>query len=45
MRAMIHRGAHFCATEGRDVLLSTGISRANWGSIEQTPYPPDYEQD
>lgn len=45
VRAMIHRGAHFSATEGRDLLLSTGISRNGWGGIEQTPYPPDYEKD
>lgn len=45
VRAMIHRGAHFSATEGNDLLLSTGISREGWGGVAQTPYPVDYEQD
>lgn len=42
IRAMLHRGAHFTATEGRTVNVSRGISRG-WTSIAQTPYPREQE--
>lgn len=45
VRAMIHRGAHFVATKGRDIMISQGCSRENWSAVEQTPYPLDYERD
>lgn len=45
VRAMIHRGAHFAATEGGGVCVSTGITRANWSSLPQAPYPDEQEGD
>lgn len=45
VRAMLHRGAHFVPTEGKNVCLSSGIKREGWSSIAQTPYPPDQERD
>lgn len=45
VRAMIHRGAHFAATEGRTLNVSLGIQRSGWSSIAQAPYPNDYEND
>lgn len=45
VRAMIHRGAHFAATEGRTLNLSIGARRDGWSAIAQSPYPSDYEGD
>lgn len=42
-RAMMHRGAHFAATEGRDLCYSRGISREGWTSIPQEAYPTEQE--
>lgn len=44
VRAMIHRGAHFVATEGKTVNFSNGISREGWVPIPQTPYPSEQEE-
>ncbi|WP_158899724.1 ComEC/Rec2 family competence protein [Burkholderia sp. L27(2015)] len=43
VRAMLHRGAHFAATEGRNVCLSHGISRTGWVTIPQETYPDEQE--
>ncbi|MGY6125995.1 ComEC/Rec2 family competence protein [Paraburkholderia strydomiana] len=43
IRAMLHRGAWFGATEGRSICLSSGISRPGWTSIPQVAYPPEQE--
>jgi beta-lactamase superfamily II metal-dependent hydrolase len=42
-RAMLHRGAHFAATEGRDLCFGRGISREGWSAVPQETYP--YEQE
>lgn len=44
IRAMIHRGGHFAATEGRTICISAGISRAGWSSIPPEPYPEEQEE-
>lgn len=43
VRAMIHRGGHFAATEGRTLCISQGISRAGWSAVEQMDYPEEQE--
>lgn len=45
VRAMLHRGAHFAATEGRTVCVQSGITRDGWVSIPQTEYPGEQEED
>lgn len=42
IRAMLHRGAHFSATEGRTINISSGISRG-WSPIPQATYPDEQE--
>lgn len=44
IRAMLHRGAHFSATEGRTLNISNGVSRAGWTAVEQATYPEDQEE-
>lgn len=44
VRAMIHRGGHFAATEGRTVRIGRGIERPNWTAIPQTDYPHEQEE-
>lgn len=44
IRAMLHRGAHFSATEGRTVHIGHGIAREGWVSIPQIAYPEDQEE-
>ncbi|ATG21073.1 competence protein ComEC [Ralstonia pickettii] len=43
VRAMLHRGAWFGATEGNAILLANGISRSGWSGIAQTEYPAEQE--
>lgn len=43
VRAMLHRGAHFAATEGRTLHLGNGISREGWTKVPQAPYPEEQE--
>lgn len=43
MRAMMHRGGHFCATEGRCIHVSEGIKREGWTPIPQAAYPNEQE--
>jgi beta-lactamase superfamily II metal-dependent hydrolase len=43
VRAMLHRGAHFSATEGKNVRIANGIAREGWTSIPQTAYPETQE--
>ncbi|CAD2245818.1 ComEC/Rec2 family competence protein [Xanthomonas arboricola] len=45
VRAMIHRGAHFAATEGNNLYLANGVSRAGWSAVPQAPYPDEFEED
>jgi hypothetical protein len=44
VRAMIHRGAWFGATEGRQMCLSNGIKRTGWIPIAQGEYPVEQEE-
>lgn len=44
IRAMLHRGGHFSATEGRTLNVSSGVSREGWSSVPQAPYPEEQEQ-
>lgn len=44
IRAMLHRGGYFVATEGRTVRVGRGIERANWTSIPQAEYPTEQEE-
>lgn len=44
VRAMQHRGAHFSATEGRNLRVATGIEREGWTSVDPAPYPEDQEE-
>lgn len=43
IRAMMHRGGWFGATEGRTICVSNGITRDGWSSIPQVAYPPEQE--
>lgn len=43
VRAMLHRGAHFVATEGKGVRIGIGVSRQGWSALPQTPYPTEQE--
>ncbi|AXP01495.1 competence protein ComEC [Pseudomonas fluorescens] len=43
MRAMMHRGGNFAATEGQNIAWMEGISREGWGPVPQTPYPEEQE--
>lgn len=42
-RAMMHRGAHFAATEGRHLCWSVGVNREGWSPVPQTDYPQEQE--
>jgi beta-lactamase superfamily II metal-dependent hydrolase len=44
IRAMMHRGGDFAATEGRNIMWSSGVSRPGWSALEPTPYPEEQEQ-
>lgn len=44
VRAMLHRGAHFAKTEGRNVCISSGISRDGWSALPQEAYPEEQER-
>ncbi|MDP3512200.1 MAG: competence protein ComEC [Sulfuritalea sp.] len=45
IRAMLHRGAHFSATEGRTFIhIGSGIKRDGTTPIPQTPYPEEQEE-
>ncbi|MBT2298493.1 ComEC/Rec2 family competence protein [Pseudomonas fluorescens] len=43
VRAMMHRGAHFAATEGTDILWFNGNQRVGWSAVPQTAYPEEQE--
>lgn len=45
VRAMLHRGAHFSATEGRPYIhAASGITRDGMSSIPQMSYPEEQEE-
>jgi len=44
IRAMMHRGAHFCATEGSTKHIGIGVSRDGWASVPQVGYPEEQEE-
>jgi beta-lactamase superfamily II metal-dependent hydrolase len=43
VRAFIHRGAHFAATEGSTVSYCIGMSRSGWSPLPQSEYPMEME--
>lgn len=43
MRAMMHRGGEFAATEGIGIAWMEGINREGWGPVPSTPYPEEQE--
>ncbi|MCD9126019.1 ComEC/Rec2 family competence protein [Luteimonas fraxinea] len=43
IRAMMHRGGFFAATEGRTVSVAIGVTRDGWQSLAQAPYPDQQE--
>lgn len=43
VRAMLHRGAHFAATESKTIGFSQGITRPGWYPVPQTDYPDEQE--
>jgi hypothetical protein len=45
VRAMMHRGGKFAATEGRTICFSKGIAREGWNTVTPTPYPLEQEGD
>jgi beta-lactamase superfamily II metal-dependent hydrolase len=42
IRAVLHRGGHWAATEGKNICLAHGIERG-WQPIPQAPYPEEQE--
>lgn len=43
IRAVLHRGGHWTATESRSIRFGAGISRDGWNLIPQAPYPEEQE--
>ncbi|MBC8725816.1 MBL fold metallo-hydrolase [Paraburkholderia sp. 31.1] len=44
VRAMIHRGAWFGATEGSSICLTSSYTRPGWNWLPQTMYPTELEE-
>jgi hypothetical protein len=44
IRAMMHRGAWFGATEGQSIRVSRNIMREGWKSLPQAVYPEEQEE-
>jgi beta-lactamase superfamily II metal-dependent hydrolase len=44
IRAMMHRGGKFAATEGQSIAWVDGITREGWSAIPQATYPEDQEE-
>lgn len=43
IRAILHRGGHWTATESQNICVNSGIRRYGWGPIPQAEYPEDQE--
>lgn len=43
IRAVMHRGGHWAATEGKDMRIGAGITREGWTAIPQAEYPDEQE--
>ena len=43
IRAVMHRGGHWAATEGKDIRIGAGIKREGWVAIPQAAYPEEQE--
>ena len=43
IRAVLHRGGHWAATERQNIRIGAGITRDGWVSIPQAAYPEDQE--
>ncbi|ARP52324.1 hypothetical protein ALFP_0437 [Alcaligenes faecalis] len=44
IRAILHRGGHWAATEGQSIRMGAGITREGWTHIPQADYPEEQEQ-
>lgn len=44
IRAILHRGGHWTATEGNSVRFAEGIQRQGWGPLPQAKYPHEQEE-
>jgi hypothetical protein len=44
IRALIHRGGHVVATEGRDILLKKNMNREGWSPVPCESYPEEQEE-
>lgn len=44
IRAIIHRGGHVVATEGRDILLQKNAHREGWSAVPCEAYPEEQEE-
>jgi len=43
IRAVLHRGGHWAATESKNICIGVGITREGWVPIPQATYPEDQE--
>jgi hypothetical protein len=43
IRAVLHRGGHWSATESKNIGFAVGIKRDGWNPIPQAPYPEEQE--
>ena len=43
IRAVLHRGGHWAATESKNIRIGAGIARDGWVSIPQAAYPEEQE--
>ena len=43
IRAVLHRGGHWAATESKGIRIGAGITRDGWVPIPQAAYPEDQE--
>ena len=43
IRAVMHRGGHWAATESKNIRIGAGIPRNGWVSIPQAEYPEEQE--
>ncbi|HCL4085458.1 MULTISPECIES: ComEC/Rec2 family competence protein [Pseudomonas] len=43
IRAVLHRGGHWAATESQNIRIGAGITRDGWVSIPQAAYPEEQE--
>lgn len=44
IRAILHRGGHWIATEGKNLRFGVGIAREGWQTVPQAAYPEEQEE-